>query len=175
MHNPNQRRFRFCSAAAGFPSFLPKEVKDIKDLFVQELFERKPLPFFWEGEYGVVDIFYAAAKSKNVEFFRLLFLLCGFAKWRSRNTLSATAMPHSPAVSQLPENNRETAFLESAKRKSNEEDKDTTLQNAHPLHRQTKKFILWVSAHSFTTRAMKDEQNNKSRKHGYPLLNQSWR
>ncbi|KAM1697962.1 hypothetical protein ACFX14_029143 [Malus domestica] len=60
--------------------------------------------FFLEGEYGVVDIFYAAAKSKNVEFFRLLFLLCGFAKqlqWRSRNTLSATAMPHSPAISQV--------------------------------------------------------------------------
>ncbi|KAM2629643.1 hypothetical protein TB1_028606 [Malus domestica] len=80
MHNPNQRRFRFRSSAAGFPYFLPKDVKDIKDLFVQELFERNPLPVFGEGEYRVVDIFYAAAKSKNVEFFRLLFLLCGFAE-----------------------------------------------------------------------------------------------
>ncbi|KAM1443406.1 hypothetical protein ACFX2I_039690 [Malus domestica] len=101
MHNPNQRWFRFRSVAAGFPSFLPKEVEEIKDPFVQELFERNPLPVFGEGEYGVADIFCAAARSKNVEFFRLFFLLCGFAEWRSRNTLSATATPPSPAVSQL--------------------------------------------------------------------------
>ncbi|KAG1331343.1 serine/threonine-protein phosphatase 6 regulatory ankyrin repeat subunit B [Cocos nucifera] len=41
--------------------------------FVQELLERDKLLVFGEGEYGVTDIFYAAARSKNSEVFRLLF------------------------------------------------------------------------------------------------------
>ncbi|KAA8533267.1 hypothetical protein F0562_033200 [Nyssa sinensis] len=40
--------------------------------FVKELLERDPLLVFGEGEYGVTDIFYAAARSKNSEVFRLL-------------------------------------------------------------------------------------------------------
>ena len=41
--------------------------------FVQELLERDPLLVFGEGEYGVTDILYAAARSKNCEVFRLVF------------------------------------------------------------------------------------------------------
>ncbi|XP_019185362.1 PREDICTED: uncharacterized protein LOC109180312 [Ipomoea nil] len=41
--------------------------------FVQELLERDPLLVFGEGEYGVTDIFYAAARSKNSHVFRILF------------------------------------------------------------------------------------------------------
>ncbi|XP_074573950.1 uncharacterized protein LOC141830418 [Curcuma longa] len=41
--------------------------------FVRELLERDPLVVFGEGEYGVTDIFYAAARSKNSEVCRLLF------------------------------------------------------------------------------------------------------
>ncbi|KAL6139483.1 hypothetical protein ACLB2K_057787 [Fragaria x ananassa] len=41
--------------------------------FVQEMLERNPLLVFGEGEFGVTDILYAAAKSKNAEVFRLLF------------------------------------------------------------------------------------------------------
>ncbi|KAL5080581.1 hypothetical protein RYX36_009002 [Vicia faba] len=41
--------------------------------FVQILLERNPLLVFGEGEYGVTDILYAAARSKNCEVFRLLF------------------------------------------------------------------------------------------------------
>lgn len=41
--------------------------------FVKELLERDPLLVFGEGEYGVTDIFYAAARSRNSEVFRLLF------------------------------------------------------------------------------------------------------
>ncbi|XP_062010290.1 uncharacterized protein LOC133726705 [Rosa rugosa] len=41
--------------------------------FVQELLERNPLLVFGEGEFGVTDILYAAARSKNAEVFRLLF------------------------------------------------------------------------------------------------------
>lgn len=40
--------------------------------FVKELLERNPLLVFGEGEYGVTDILYAAARSKNSEVFRLL-------------------------------------------------------------------------------------------------------
>ncbi|KAL0377334.1 UNVERIFIED_CONTAM: hypothetical protein Sradi_3038900 [Sesamum radiatum] len=40
--------------------------------FVQELLERDPLLVFGEGEYGVTDILYAAARSKNSEVFRVV-------------------------------------------------------------------------------------------------------
>ncbi|CBI31362.3 unnamed protein product, partial [Vitis vinifera] len=41
--------------------------------FVQELLERDPLLVFGEGEYGVTDILYAAARRKNCEVFSLVF------------------------------------------------------------------------------------------------------
>lgn len=41
--------------------------------FVQILLERNPLLVFGEGEYGVTDILYAAARSKNCDVFKLLF------------------------------------------------------------------------------------------------------
>ncbi|XVF13955.1 hypothetical protein REPUB_Repub09cG0014500 [Reevesia pubescens] len=41
--------------------------------FVQELLERNPLLVFGEGEYGVTDILFAAARGKNSEVFRLLY------------------------------------------------------------------------------------------------------
>lgn len=40
--------------------------------FVQELLERDPLLVFGEGEYGVTDIFYAAARSKSSEVFKVV-------------------------------------------------------------------------------------------------------
>lgn len=40
--------------------------------FVKELLQRDPLLVFGEGEYGVTDIFYAAARSRNGEVFRVL-------------------------------------------------------------------------------------------------------
>ncbi|CAL5421192.1 unnamed protein product [Camellia sinensis] len=40
--------------------------------FVRELLERDPLLVFGEGEYGVTDILYAAARSKNSGVFRML-------------------------------------------------------------------------------------------------------
>ncbi|XP_028070146.1 serine/threonine-protein phosphatase 6 regulatory ankyrin repeat subunit A-like isoform X2 [Camellia sinensis] len=41
--------------------------------FARDLLVKNPLLVFGEGEYGVTDIFYAAARSKNCEVFRLLF------------------------------------------------------------------------------------------------------
>ncbi|KAH6797788.1 hypothetical protein C2S52_022342 [Perilla frutescens var. hirtella] len=43
------------------------------EAFVKELLERDPRLVFGEGEYGVTDIFYAAARSKNSHVFKLLF------------------------------------------------------------------------------------------------------
>ncbi|XP_031270438.1 uncharacterized protein LOC116128812 [Pistacia vera] len=41
--------------------------------FVKELLERDSLLVFGEGEYGVTDVLYAAARSKNSEVFRLVY------------------------------------------------------------------------------------------------------
>ncbi|BAT09169.1 Os09g0537800 [Oryza sativa Japonica Group] len=40
--------------------------------FVQEFMDRDPLLVFGEGEYGVTDMFYAAARGGNAEVFGLL-------------------------------------------------------------------------------------------------------
>ena len=59
---------------AGYGGWLMYTAASAGDLgFVQELLERNPLLVFGEGEYGVTDILYAAARSKNSEVFRLLF------------------------------------------------------------------------------------------------------
>lgn len=42
-------------------------------IFVKELLDRDPILVFGEGEYGVTDIFYAAARGKSSEVFRILF------------------------------------------------------------------------------------------------------
>ncbi|XP_059281948.1 uncharacterized protein LOC132035828 [Lycium ferocissimum] len=41
--------------------------------FVRELLEKDPLLVFGEGEYGVTDILYAAARSKNCDVFKVVF------------------------------------------------------------------------------------------------------
>ncbi|KAF5457348.1 hypothetical protein F2P56_021456 [Juglans regia] len=59
---------------AGYGGWLMYTAASAGDLgFVQELLERNPLLVFGEGEYGVTDILYAAARSKFSEVFRLLF------------------------------------------------------------------------------------------------------
>ncbi|KAL5997356.1 hypothetical protein ACLOJK_008286 [Asimina triloba] len=59
---------------AGYGGWLLYTAASAGDVgFVQELLEKDPLLVFGEGEYGVTDIFYAAARSKNSEVFRLIF------------------------------------------------------------------------------------------------------
>ncbi|GAA0175655.1 hypothetical protein LIER_28785 [Lithospermum erythrorhizon] len=41
--------------------------------FVRELLQKDPLVVFGEGEYGITDMFYAAARSKNCDVFRMVF------------------------------------------------------------------------------------------------------
>ncbi|KAG2706751.1 hypothetical protein I3843_05G105600 [Carya illinoinensis] len=58
---------------AGYGGWLLYTAASAGDVdFVKDLLEREPLLVFGEGEYGVTDIFYAAARSKNSEVFRLL-------------------------------------------------------------------------------------------------------
>lgn len=59
---------------AGYGGWLLYTAASAGDVgFVQELLERDPYLVFGEGEYGVTDILYAAARSKNSEVFRVLF------------------------------------------------------------------------------------------------------
>ncbi|KAJ4839411.1 hypothetical protein Tsubulata_016866 [Turnera subulata] len=58
---------------AGYGGWLLYTAASAGDVsFVKQLLERDPLLVFGEGEYGVTDIFYAAARSKNSKVFRLL-------------------------------------------------------------------------------------------------------
>lgn len=59
---------------AGYGGWLMYTAASAGELgFVQELLERDPLLVFGEGEYGVTDILYAAARSKSSEVFRVLY------------------------------------------------------------------------------------------------------
>ncbi|KAL7232729.1 hypothetical protein ACSBR2_010688 [Camellia fascicularis] len=59
---------------AGYGGWLLYTAASAGDLgFVQELLVRDPLLVFGEGEYGVTDVLYAAARSKNSEVFKLLY------------------------------------------------------------------------------------------------------
>lgn len=58
---------------AGYGGWLLYTAASAGDVhFVKDLLERDPFLVFGEGEYGVTDILYAAARSKNCEVFRLL-------------------------------------------------------------------------------------------------------
>ncbi|KAK3033431.1 hypothetical protein RJ639_033035 [Escallonia herrerae] len=59
---------------AGYGGWLLYTAASAGDLnFVQDLLQRDPLLVFGEGEYGVTDLLYAAARGKNSKVFRLLF------------------------------------------------------------------------------------------------------
>ncbi|KAH0704201.1 hypothetical protein KY285_018479 [Solanum tuberosum] len=59
---------------AGYGGWLLYTAASAGDLdFVRELLEKDPLLVFGEGEYGVTDILYAAARSKNCDVFKVLF------------------------------------------------------------------------------------------------------
>ncbi|XP_021890341.1 uncharacterized protein LOC110808965 [Carica papaya] len=59
---------------SGYGGWLMYTAASAGDLsFAHELLDRNPLLVFGEGEYGVTDILYAAARSKNCEVFRLIY------------------------------------------------------------------------------------------------------
>ncbi|BAH94269.1 Os08g0369400, partial [Oryza sativa Japonica Group] len=58
---------------AGYGGWLLYSAASAGDMaFVQELMDRDPLLVFGEGEHGVMDMFYAAARGGNAEVFKLL-------------------------------------------------------------------------------------------------------
>ncbi|KAM0014883.1 putative ankyrin repeat-containing domain-containing protein [Helianthus debilis subsp. tardiflorus] len=58
---------------AGYGGWLLYTAASAGDLeFVKQLLKRDPLLVFGEGEYGVTDILYAAARSKNSEVFQMM-------------------------------------------------------------------------------------------------------
>ncbi|KAK8526333.1 hypothetical protein V6N13_017381 [Hibiscus sabdariffa] len=58
---------------AGYGGWLLYTAASAGDMdFVRQLLDRDPFLVFGEGEYGVTDIFYAAARSKNAELFTML-------------------------------------------------------------------------------------------------------
>lgn len=64
---------------AGYGGWLLYTAASAGDVgFVKELLKRDPLLVFGEGEYGVTDILYAAARGKNSEVFQVLF---DFSLW----------------------------------------------------------------------------------------------
>lgn len=68
------KRGRNSLIRAGYGGWLMYTAASAGDYgFVQELLERNSLLVFGEGEYGVTDILYAAARSKSSEVFKLLF------------------------------------------------------------------------------------------------------
>lgn len=59
---------------AGYGGWLLYTAASAGDLgFVKQLLDKNPLLVFGEGEYGVTDIFYAAARSKNCDVFKLIY------------------------------------------------------------------------------------------------------
>lgn len=74
LHECERKNRKNSLIRAGYGGWLLYTAASAGDMsFVQELLDREPPLVFGEGEYGVTDIFYAAARSKNSEVFRLLF------------------------------------------------------------------------------------------------------
>ncbi|OVA17562.1 Ankyrin repeat [Macleaya cordata] len=74
LHECENKRRTNSLIRAGYGGWLLYTAASAGDMgFVQELLERDPLLVFGEGEFGVTDIFYAAARSKNSAVFKLLF------------------------------------------------------------------------------------------------------
>ncbi|XP_074273739.1 uncharacterized protein LOC141597255 [Silene latifolia] len=62
------------SLLVGYGGWLLYTAASAGDLgFVKEILQKYPLLVFGEGEYGLTDILYAAAKSKNHEVFRVVY------------------------------------------------------------------------------------------------------
>lgn len=72
----NRKRTLLGSGYGGWLLYTAASAGDVD--FVKKLLEKDSLLVFGEGEYGVTDILYAAARSKNSEVFRLLIEFSGF-------------------------------------------------------------------------------------------------
>ncbi|KAK3154559.1 hypothetical protein QOZ80_2BG0192120 [Eleusine coracana subsp. coracana] len=72
-HHPSGRGGENTLLRAGYGGWVLYTAASAGDMaFVQELLDRDPLLVFGEGEFGVTDMFYAAARGGSAEVFRLL-------------------------------------------------------------------------------------------------------
>ncbi|KAK8627498.1 hypothetical protein V6N13_135109 [Hibiscus sabdariffa] len=73
LHECETKRGTNTLIRAGYGGWLLYTAASAGDMdFVKQLLERDPFLVFGEGEYGVTDIFYAAARSRNAELFTML-------------------------------------------------------------------------------------------------------
>eukprot|EP01018_Ginkgo_biloba_P024377 Gb_11091 [translate_table: standard] len=68
---------------------------------IRDLLKREPLLVFGEGEYGVTDILYAAARSKNLEIFREILFLANDMKCFRGNEESDAEVDHPSLTFQM--------------------------------------------------------------------------
>ncbi|KAM7268162.1 hypothetical protein ACFE04_010328 [Oxalis oulophora] len=74
LHECGNKKGKNSLIAAGYGGWLMYTAASAGDLgFVQQLLEKNPLLVFGEGEYGVTDLMYAAARSKNCAVFRIIY------------------------------------------------------------------------------------------------------
>nr|XP_043606468.1 uncharacterized protein LOC122578554 [Erigeron canadensis] len=74
LHEGDAKRGKNSLIGSGYGGWLLYTAASAGDFpFVQELLYKDPLLVFGEGEYGVTDILYAAARGKNTEVFRLIY------------------------------------------------------------------------------------------------------
>lgn len=72
-HRAAGRRGENTLLRAGYGGWVLYTAASAGDLaFVREMLERDPLLVFGEGEYGVTDMFYAAARGRSADVYRLL-------------------------------------------------------------------------------------------------------
>ncbi|KAJ0450673.1 putative ankyrin repeat-containing domain-containing protein [Helianthus annuus] len=73
LHEGDAKKGKNSLIGSGYGGWLLYTAASAGDFdFVQELLHKDPLLVFGEGEYGVTDILYAAARGKNTEVFRLI-------------------------------------------------------------------------------------------------------
>ncbi|PWA38884.1 ankyrin repeat family protein [Artemisia annua] len=74
LHEGDHKRGKNSLIGSGYGGWLLYTAASAGDFaFVQELLHKDALLVFGEGEYGVTDILYAAARGKNAEVFRLIY------------------------------------------------------------------------------------------------------
>ncbi|KAD7478702.1 hypothetical protein R6Q59_005540 [Mikania micrantha] len=74
LHESDAKKGKNSLMGSGYGGWLLYTAASAGDFpFVQELLQKDPLLVFGEGEYGVTDVLYAAARSKNTEVFRLVY------------------------------------------------------------------------------------------------------
>lgn len=74
LYEGESKRGKSSLIGAGYGGWLLYTAASAGDLhFVQELLQKDPLLVFGEGEYGVTDVLYAAARSKNSEVFWIIY------------------------------------------------------------------------------------------------------